>query len=706
MSEPSARDAAVFRRIVSRIAPYRPFSSGADRVDYARQQFVLAAAHENNGRLTSCDECRAICETLWGLALEREEIFSTIKALVRSHQLLRDADDALILSPASSSELAERIRISNEAEAAAFGEWENTVRDMAPSLDDEHLGQLREDLTSWIHRLIREFGVEAALLSSPEDPRYLSFMDRVEHLDPSFLPERDPGVMAVRGEALLAFVSRMTLLQRRYFGNLLTTAHLMSVFTLDPAALTHMQELLSGQLLFLDTNIVYSMLNLAGSRKYLAAKAVLDLSRQLGYRICVTPWTINEIQESVRSAHSRLVHSRGLQASATSGEATEAFVTAFRRMHRDNGITVEDFVELHGPVEVLLANEEIEVIADHCIEIEDQHANIDAVVVALERAGGADEKPRPVQEHDAKHVLLVRRRRGPGKRPFANAGCLFLTNDNALVRYAHTDLEDGELPFASSLENWGDIARNLHPRTTDYDKTMVDLLDTPIFSSATPATPQEISDALARISAYVIHPPTFSARVLLDSVIDAQAQGSKTAGDQASGVTRKQMALLEAQVTELRGLREVERAEHTRAQTVLSDALAGAREDLMRAQQQVMTLTARVRAIAGGESRVGAKSESSDDPLSELGQRVTRQEKIIQLLIAVLISVVGIAVLAVPLGTGWVSHGWPLIADIVLAGATFAGAYASRFGFKRTIAGITTIAAVLTIVAAVQGFVS
>jgi hypothetical protein len=76
-------DDAAFRQFVCRIAPYRPFSSGAHQVEYACRQFVLAAAHENGGHLASCEECQSICEAMWGVALEREEIFRVIKCLGR-----------------------------------------------------------------------------------------------------------------------------------------------------------------------------------------------------------------------------------------------------------------------------------------------------------------------------------------------------------------------------------------------------------------------------------------------------------------------------------------------------------------------------------------------------------------------------------------------------------------------------------------------
>lgn len=662
---------------------------------------------------------------MWGLTLEREEIFAVIKSLVRTRRLLRDADDSLMLSPGSSKELAARIRASNEVEAAAFAEWENMVTDdVAPFLDDEHLGCLREDLTAWMHRLMREYGVEAALLLFPEDPRYERFLARVELLGFDFLPDRDPGVTVVRRDALLAFVTRMTSIQRRFFGNLLNTAHLMSVFTLDPAALQHVQQLITGQLLYLDTNVVYSILSLAGPREYLAARGVLDLSLRLGYRICVTPWTVTEMQESVRKAHSRLIHSHpttrdlaDLAAGVTDSDATEAFVRAFRRMHRDTGITVEDFVDLHGQVEVLLANEGIEVIAAHCEEI-DESEEIDEQITVLEHArGGSEEKPRLVQEHDVKHRLLVERLRGPEKRQFANAGCMFLTNDNALMRYAYANrLGDGELPFASSLEEWADIVRNLYPRTADYDKTMTDLLDTPIFSSTTPVSAQEITDALARISAYERHPPTISARVLLDSAISVKAQDAQGVEQDSSAVTANEReTLLEARVLESRELLEAERARHERSTAALNERLEGERQALSEAEQRAAALSeaAWMTSEAKAPGAQGARAESLPRRISDLteqvarqGEVIARQGKVIQLLIAVVILIAGVAVLAVPLGTGWITGGWPLVCDIVVAGATFAGAYASRFGFKRTIAGVTSVATLLTIVAAVQAFVS
>ncbi len=489
-------------------------------------QLILAAAHENDGRLGSFVECREICQAMWGLELEIDEISIAVGQLVDDGQLL-DEGTHLRLSSSSSDEVAMRVRTSTELEATAFSEWEIAVRRMMPSLGHQQMMQLQEDLTVWIRQVIVEHGMEAALVLYPEHEPFKARLDAIWNSGFEFLPARDPQTMLERPTALRAFLDRMTSIQRHYFHDLVTTSYFVSGITLEPATLVKIHGLLSGQRLYLDTNVVYSLLKLDGPRAYAKTRRVVELSRQLGYRVCVTPWTVTEMKESVRLARMRLAGRRPSPQTVSSlppDRDDEVFIRAFRQTERETGLSLEDFLALYEEVDRLLGAEGVEVIDEGCQAIDAVVDRLDDQIAELERVREGPEKPRPLQEHDVKHRLLMQTLRGTERRRFSNVGYLMLSNDRALCKFADTSRDSStELPFAVWVDGWAHIVRSLTPRTDDYAMTMTRILDTPSLRQGR-MSHRDVVEALARIEVCKTYPETLRTRALVDAALSVTGE--------------------------------------------------------------------------------------------------------------------------------------------------------------------------------------
>jgi hypothetical protein len=725
MSHRSTSEAVDFRRSIRRLAAYRPFSPRNYRVGSVIRQLVLAAAHENGGQLGSCADCQSDCQALWGLELERGEISAAVEQLIGEGKMVREPT-FLRLTEECSRELADRVRTSSEVEAAAFEEWVQAVSKAVPGLGREELAQLVEDLSAWINHIIVEYGMTAAVLLYPEQDQFKRRLNEIKMLGFGPLPKRGPAVMMVRPAALTTFIEDMTHIQRRYFDNMLITAHLMSILTLEPDALRGVRQLTSGQRLYLDTNVVYSVLKLHGTRRYYLTQRVLALSRRLGYQVCVTPWTVLEMQESVRNGRERLLRAgpspqaiAGLAPSVMDDDTYATFKKAVRRMERDEGISPEDFFALHEQVEPLLLNEGIEVVDIGCEAVEGDPGDFNEEIAALERVRQGPEKPRSVQEHDVKHRLLVKRLRGDTERDFASACCLVLTDDHALMRYARASRKHrDEIPFAMTVTEWGHIVRSLYPRTTDYDKTMSDIGETPVVRARGLLTQLEVIEAIRRVNSHENLSQAAATLALLNGALgrdDEPIEGERQAGGESTPDTGD--AGLEAQmIFELLQQLTAEQEAHAAHDVEMKARLATERRARLEAEQRLKRIGQRKagRGSIRGEDEQGAdnaphgRSDKRPSPPSrgDVAQRLTRQEHIVRWLVASLISVVGAAVLAVPLGTRWITSGWPLVGDICGGGAIFVGAFAWLFGFQRASALVTSIGVILDIVVAVQIVIS
>jgi hypothetical protein len=730
------------RRLIRRLAPYRP---GDYRASYVRRRIVLAAAHENGGGFESCKDCQEICQRLWGLDIELTEISTVIRRLVKNKYLSREGL-TYRLTRLATDELAKRLRLSSEVEATAFEQWEDTVREIAPYLGVEQFAQLREDLITWLHGLIVEYGVEAALLLYPEQEINRQRLDEMGAFPLGGLPEREPGVMMVRRAALDAFVEFMTQEQREYFDNLIDTAYLMSIVTLDPKALQAVRQITKGQRLYLDSNVLYSIFKLNGPESYLASYRALEQSRSLGYQPCVTPWTVAEMKESVRRARTRLATQPSPQATAelipdeADTEASdEAFIKRYRRMEREGGIDFNHFFTLHEDVESLLGKAHIAIVAIGCQAIEKDESRLGEEIAELEHVRQGPERALALQEHDVKHRLLIEYLRGEERRSLADALCLFLTKDYAVVRYGRAGRKHAaEVPFAMAFDEWRHIARSMSPRTENYERTMRNVLDTPALRGHELAAQRDVIAAIGRINDHGKHSATTLARALLNSAIRGSRSGEEPPenGEDPKAAAEARETALRTENAELRSELAAAREVHA-AHSQASDArdraargeISGLHEELAAAHEALSTNEIAARAALDAERRKSgklekqvrklrhdghkrAKSDSqtasrekqTHDEQAALDARLKRLAGQVRWLVASLISVAGVVVLGVPLASGLITQGPLLYVDVGVGLAIPLGVAVWLYGIKSVWRyGLRGAAALIATAAAVVG---
>jgi hypothetical protein len=127
MSEqrPSVAVAGTFRRLLRRLAQFRPFGKQAE-LEHASGEFVLAAIYENGGHVSSHQESQQLIEDLWGLSIDLEEVSAVLDRLIRTGRVVEEQEH-LRLSDRCMSSLGERVRMSKEVEVTALAEFEQEV---------------------------------------------------------------------------------------------------------------------------------------------------------------------------------------------------------------------------------------------------------------------------------------------------------------------------------------------------------------------------------------------------------------------------------------------------------------------------------------------------------------------------------------------------------------------------------------------------
>jgi uncharacterized membrane protein len=510
---------------VRRLAQYRPFERGGLDLRAVLHDLVLAIGAIERGSIGTALECRKAFLDCWGLEVEVDELKPILEALAKEG-LAHKQGSRFQLSTELVAEMEGRAADWEKTEDRAFREWELKVAQLRPGVTEGDMNSLRSDLRDWLHLIITRHGADAAMMLYPEDERSRKFFDAVAEHGFSALPERPRHLADLREQALPLFIREPSPDQRLFLASLLNVSFYMTVLTIDPMAKKLVMEQMDGHRLYLDTNFLYAVLGAAPPEEVYSTRRLLQMSRDLGCEIAVTPWTMNELRTSIARSR-RNIESQMEMVRPELGEALlqssgdKGFDRFFWQAYNKNKTKPKDVFDRLEHFEHELEKFGIKEVKEGCVAVEQQGERIKLYSSLLNSERWPMEKDWIVLEHDAKCRLLVERLRGEGNLRFSNARMWFLTYDSILPRFAKRVPDNGdevrEPPFCVSPSAWVQIIRALTPRTEDFDRTVIDLLTSPFLGYRRAVDPTVVQEVIGRMDHYEDASPELAIEVLADT---------------------------------------------------------------------------------------------------------------------------------------------------------------------------------------------
>ena len=413
-----------------------------------------------------------------------------------------------------------------KTEERAFREWELKVVKLRPGVSESDMNLLRSDLRDWLHLIITRHGADAAMMLYPEDERSRKFFDAVAEHGFDALPDRAQSLRDLREQALPLFIREPSPDQRLFLASLLNVSFYMTVLTIDPMAKKLVMEQMDGHRLYLDTNFLYAVLGAAPPEEVYSARRLLQMSRDFGCEIAVTPWTMDELRTSIARSR-RNIESQMALVRPELGEAMlqssgdKGFDRFFWQAYNKSKTQPKDVFDRLEHFEHELEKFGITEIKEGCNAVEKQGERIKLYSSLLNSERWPLQKDWVVLEHDSKCRLLVERLRGEGNLRFSSARVWFLTYDSILPRFAKRVPDNGdevsEPPFCVSPSAWVQIIRALTPRTEDFDRTVIDLLTSPFLGYRRAVDPTVVQEVIGRMDHYEDASPELAIEVLADT---------------------------------------------------------------------------------------------------------------------------------------------------------------------------------------------
>jgi hypothetical protein len=598
---------------------------------------------EADGRVDSVSDLCDAFATLFQFKIDTDEIQELLDGLERDNIVKREGS-AIVLAATVADGLLRRRRQFEQVSAQAMQEWRVSLIMIEPSLTDQELQELVADLERLVAHVVGYHGAEAVLILYPEEERSSALRETLR-AKVQGLPTRGSKLDEIRRRGLAQFFSAPTEAQRHYLADRLDFGFFATVGTLGPEAARAIKEELSGQRLYLDTNMLIAGLGLAGRNVNESTRRLLTQSQELGLELAVTSCTLNEFRHSISRAEDQ-VTSRGLPgrryAPVLARVARElggvSLTEGYYENYAKHGASPREWFRRAGLLVDELGNRGIRLIDDGLLRVErNEEGRVNDYVVLLNReAAFRGRRPRDdaPMEHDAVHRVLIERLRGDGHRGFGSAQYWFLTQDKILPRFGQLALEGEQapaVPFCISSAAWTQIVRSFTPRTQDYDQMITDLLASPYLRFGQARDLREVQSVVSRISVLLGDEgsPTVVASFVNDETLEAAAKASdqteedvllQEAYRQAEDVVGQRVTTLTQRLEETEIRLNAEKAERDN----MSGAVEQTRAEEYALKQQLEQMQ---EALRERESAIHEKDRALQQERALSGAEITRLKR-------------------------------------------------------------------------------
>jgi hypothetical protein len=527
---------------IRKLSQYRPFERGGRESLEAQEDLLLATLAEAGGAIEGVNACRAAVSTVFSLELDEIELSRALNGLIEADLVVREPG-RFRLSDAEQARLTSVAAESEAVASTALAEWIASVSQQFPGLSEHDEACLRTDLEDYLRTVIQRHGAEAALLLYPDEAEAQRLYEDLEDLGFDFLQRRSARLHHIRQFALSRFMRTPTDGQREFLSQNLSTGYFWTVLSIDPEGARLVQNIAQGQRVYLDTNFLFRLLGIQGPRYVRPAEILLERTQGAGYETCVTPWTVEELQRRLRASREFLkrypVPPSGYAALAADATSDDDFVTMYWRRVRDEpGLKADDFLAYFDEVETHLAAMGIPIRSEGCEAVSKRHRDIAEEVVLLERVThGGRQRALGTLQHDAKHRLLIEKRRGDGNRSFATAGAWFLTHDSVLPRYDNLARRgSSDLPFCVSAGSWFQVVEAFNTKSGDLGQTLADMLASPYVRYRRTLSKESAQAIAARTHLHTDGTPELAARVFMNSAALDEIEAAATPEEQAEKI--------------------------------------------------------------------------------------------------------------------------------------------------------------------------
>lgn len=387
----------------------------------------------------------------------------------------------------------------------------------------QNLDILVHYLQVFLSKVLYKHGIECVSLLYPQNEDTNSWIETIQGNILDEIRDEDEFVNALLKIEITGFLTKDDEARKNYLTSLFNSSFFWHLIQVDDDFSRLLRDATSGQMLFLDANILYGLVGFGGSRSLTNLNNLIKFAQKLKYTVLVTSKTVDEFHFSVnnkfKEQRKKPIIPRELVKIAVEQLDNDSILVNYWTEYAKTGLTIEDFISEKSHVESILAELNIRIYDKNRKDIESSD-DLKREESILRTACGDYFNPNIV-EHDAFHRLLIIKLRKTPKYNFNNAVAWFLTQDSKLLQYSKVARKGNQsLPFCITSDQWIQINRPFLARTVspqEYEDSFYALVTQPYLRSFTTLSLEDCYEkVLNRLARFENMNPKFAFEVVTD----------------------------------------------------------------------------------------------------------------------------------------------------------------------------------------------
>lgn len=370
-----------------------------------------------------------------------------------------------------------------DLEKEVFEKWEKELLNKYNEypIVKENINLIVKNLQLFISKLLIRHGVECVALLYPKDKKAQRWLASIKNNILNDLPKVNSFIDTIMRFEIPNFFKSSEPNRKFYISSVFNSSFYWHLIQVDEKCSKLLRKVTKGQKLFLDNNILYSLVGLDGRYLLKAVHRILEIANELDYKIMVTTKTIDEFQESLRHRIKNIKPiPKELAKVAVDNLERNNFIVCYWEEFVKHGVSIKEFVSEKSHLEVIMKGLNIESTNEFREDIESSDELKEEENILQSMAPQVNEH---IINHDAFHRLFIKKMRNGEKYNFSEAEAWFLTHDKKLPLYSKVARKGGDsLPFCLLTNQWVQLNRPLLTRTfneKEYEESFCTLVTQP-----------------------------------------------------------------------------------------------------------------------------------------------------------------------------------------------------------------------------------
>lgn len=464
-----------------------------------------------------------------GIEVPANRIKDTLQRLIKKGDVV-STQAGLILLGEVVSDIKKKVKNRQELKTSVIKNWiESEFIEL--QLSEVEKDNIEKDIDIFLKTFFLKHGAESFSylkeISSGEDLEISSILNEINWS--SSLSKQ------IGKEKFKTFFVHKNADTQRYLLELYVTSVNYISNVCDPDVLKKLKEKLSGKKIYLDSNVVYRLLNLQGDDRAKSVNEALNICRDFGMILSVNNMTLKELKRRIRYDSKVLKDyptPTNLAAVGIKFLCEENFVSTYWKKAKEIKLSVEDFISFYSHIEEILISQNI-VVETEDVSLPEDFLElcrcIDSKLKQTNRPADEDDyvKSDLAYEHDAYNMALMQYLRG-NKSTFIDLPAWFATTDQTLVKFQKIDLLFKDLPPVAILPSQLMVLLAFtRPANMSYGEAFLNLFSRSFIPAQSILSNEFIQKILGRI-AHFNSTPELAEKVLSDELFIRRISKAET----------------------------------------------------------------------------------------------------------------------------------------------------------------------------------